>query len=58
MKEALIVINLVVSASFFVTLTYLVYLRIQREKRELEMLTAAEAEEPQAIHDLFYAEGQ
>ena len=56
MKEALIVINLVVSASFIVTLTYLAYLKIKREKSELEMLSQAEAQEPQPIHDLFYAE--
>ena len=56
MEEALIIINLVVSAFFFVTLTYLVYLKTQREKRELEMFTQPNVEEPQAIHHLFNPE--
>mgnify|MGYP003144413524 FL=1 len=56
MKEALIVITLMVGASFMVSLTYLVVLKIQREKRELEMLKAVEDSEPQVLHDLFNAE--
>jgi hypothetical protein len=55
MKEALIVITLAVSVSFMVSLTYLVVLRIRREKRELEMLEAVEHSEPQVLHDLFNA---
>lgn len=56
MKEALIVINLVMSASFLVSATFLAYLKIKREKRELDLLLAAEEQEALPIHDLLYAE--
>jgi hypothetical protein len=63
MKEALIVINLVMSASFLVsvitlgtTQTFLIYLKIKREKRELELLSPPEEQEVLPIHDLLYAE--
>jgi len=56
MKEALIVINLVMSASFLVSATFLIYLKIKREKRELELLSPPEEQEALPIHDLLYAE--
>ena len=56
MKEALIVINLVMSASFLVSATFLIYLKIKREKRELELLSPPEEQEVLPIHDLLYAE--
>ena len=56
MKEALIVINLVMSASFLASATFLIYLKIKREKRELELLSPPEEQEVRPIHDLLYAE--
>ena len=58
MKEALIILNLVVGASFLVLLSRLVCLRIRREVSELELLAPQDGDEALPIHDLLYAKEQ
>lgn len=53
MKEALIIINLVVSASFLCLTNWWLYLRIQRERGEQELLDAQEVEAPHFMADLY-----
>ena len=56
MKEALIIINLVVSASFLGFLNWWVYLRIKRERLEQQLLSKQSYEEPHFMADLYQHE--
>tara|TARA_R100001594_G_scaffold146343_1_gene197639 strand:- start:643 stop:822 length:180 start_codon:yes stop_codon:yes gene_type:complete len=52
MKEALIIINLVVSASFLVLLNWWLYLRVKREQIDLERQSEPEIAPTSFMADL------
>jgi len=52
MMEALIVINLMVGASFLSLSTWLVYLRIRRERLEMEIHESAYIEPAHFVADI------